>query len=933
MFVDQAFLCRFVLGFLAVVPIVQGASDDEPEAARLSDAIFRQGLQERGLTDLLEFYLSEYPPADAIDALLLRRELKLAQHADATRSEEERRAALQSADEILLHLVRQYPEDLRRLDWRLEYIRSMVHRHAEPHCLRILYGSGTDEDRERVLQKAGRGLEEIGYLMSGVQKELERLDKMSVRDYERLEARGYIDKVEQMQPQADYLRWWATFYLALARAETDPYREGELRQLLKELREPNGALATPHETSHVQAQAQLLAGMSLRLLHDYDQAVVLLNSAIATVSTIPDPGERQSLQWVVTLAMLERVRALRDSHAFDAALDRLEDFREHVGLNAAGDFQINLLIGLLERSIWREQAKRAERTGNTEQAQRYRDRAADALEGLADENSAYRDEVYAALFDQLSADDEIDSLPPIEKCALLAGLLRRAAELQSRITALSQGQAAATSEDRDALVDQRAQVLDRAIRLAQMVLSGPDPIPARYRPEVLFNLAVAHYHRGQRREAAERFLEIGRDFPQFGRAEMAALNAVQLASELYRDPTLRGRKEVQTLYLGALRTVTTRYGHADAARYWQFFFAQTLEELGRLPEAAAEYARVHEGHENYFEALAAAVRCWTEAVKRQAASPGPDAERIRRSAVEVTAAVGRLSDAVAKALPDAQDVKTLRRLEARALADAGEVYILPGVDQPETALAVLDGYTDRFPGEKVLIGRVLRVRVIALEAVGRLGEAEAVIPRYVHSDPVNAGATLQGLFDSIREEIDRLDAAGRREDADAKARSALMLARQIREWAVERDPPLPSASLYAVDLQLAESYLRSGEVETALELFGRCLDLDSERNGGLPTDQRAISGRAEALFRVGRYEEAMPLFNRIVRGTSDRPRTWWRSLLRDLQCRTELGAEPSGILKVIRQHRVLDSSMGGPRLREQFDALERVNEQRLASDA
>jgi hypothetical protein len=79
---------------------------------------------------------------------------------------------------------------------------------------------------------------------------------------------------------------------------------------------------------------------------------------------------------------------------------------------------------------------------------------------------------------------------------------------------------------------------------------------------------------------------------------------------------------------------------------------------------------------------------------------------------------------------------------------------------------------------------------------------------------------------------------------------------------------------------------------------------------------------------MGNVDAALPLFNRLVRESSSRDQLWWRALLHDLQCRTKLRHDATGIVKVIRQHRVLDPQMGGEDLRGAFDRLEQVNLQR-----
>jgi hypothetical protein len=55
----------------------------------------------------------------------------------------------------------------------------------------------------------------------------------------------------------------------------------------------------------------------------------------------------------------------------------------------------------------------------------------------------------------------------------------------------------------------------------------------------------------------------------------------------------------------------------------------------------------------------------------------------------------------------------------------------------------------------------------------------------------------------------------------------------------------------------------------------------------------------------------------------------WRALLRDLECRTELGEPPGGIIQVIRQRESMGSDLGGPAFADKFRSLLTRNERRL----
>jgi tetratricopeptide (TPR) repeat protein len=905
---------------------------DNPEAQRFPDRTFRRGLQKRGLTDLLEPYLAENPPADPIEALLLRRELKLTQHADDTLPEEERMAALAEADAVLEELVSTYPDDDRVFEWRLELAKSLLYERAEPLYTDILFWGRSPDECRRLAELMETADDTLTQLIAALEEKYAQLDDLSARQYDRLERSGYVDRIESMTPEAKYLRWWVTLYGALARDEHDPARESQLRGLLDTLDAGSEALTTPHETSHVQAQCFLLVGMASQLAGRHADAVAELDQAVGIVRGVAKTAERDSLQWVVTLALLEKARALSDNGQYDQARDASAQFRQHVGRIAPAQFGLQLVAALLERSIDRAQADRAEAAGDRGSAIRLREQSVQAFVQLAELGPTYRDEVYATLYDRIDPGADPQSLPPLERCALLAGRLREAQEVPPASAAEPDAGGAAPAANREERRSQQIERLDGVIALAEDLLRHADSLPPDLHAEILFNLAVAQHRRGHRREAASRFVQVADEFPRFGRSEMAANNAVQLAAELYFDPSLRDQPGVRTLYRHALETLVGDYPETNAGRYWRFFLAQALEEVGELDQAAREYAQVDPSHEHYAEALFSAVRCQANAVKELASQESPDADALRRGEQAVRQAADAFNTMAERGddfTSGAPDRAKLAGLSARTALNVAEVCVLRGVDQPDRALEGLQDFESRFPEQRDLIGRVLRVRVLAFEALGRLDEAKAAIPRYVQSDPAQAGATLQGLLESIREDADRLRKAGRDAEAQAKAASALLVAQQICRWAEQHDPPLDPAHLQDLRIQLAQSHLDAGHPEQARALFAQCAETDARSPvEGQAPDLRAVRGLGEALYRLGRFEEALPLFNRVVMESPERSPEWWEALLRDLQCRTELKQDPQGILTVIAQQQFLNPNLGGEAMKQEFQKLRRTNQQR-----
>ena len=903
-----------------------------PEDRRLDAAKFREGLKGRGLTELLELYLSEVPPVDPVEALLLERDIRLVQHADPGRPDAERRDALLEANRLLERLIAEHPGDLRAFEWRMELGRALLYGEAEPFYSSILYRGGTAEDRRRLAEVTDRAVGVFARLWLELARERDRLEHIPARTYEELEHAGYIERIETIEPQADYMERWVRFYRAMAREPDDPLRAAELGAVLDDLRTRSGLLDSPHSVTHVQAQSLLLAGMAGRLLRDYVASTGYLNAAVSTVRRINDDAEREALRWVVHLALLKTVRVHRDSHRFHHAHRALREFDAHLDAAAPDDFGLRLVAALAESRVRQAQAQRARASGDPHAAATFENMRFEPLMKLARQRTAYRDEIYATLYELMDADAPLAERHPFEGCALLAGLLNDATTLTQAIADARAGGESALSSGIEQLESRRIAALDRAIVVAQHLHGLGERIPPELLPEIIYNLGVARLHRGRRLDAARAFLAVARDHRKFPQAQVSAAAAVQVASELAEDPSLRSRPKIQALYLDALVVLTTNYPHNEDARYWQFFLAQLLHDLGRYDEAAEAFARVDSGHEYAVHAEFLRIRSLVASLGERAAGPDADNAQLVRRVADVVEAVEAFVERAGAARADDFDAALLDDFLAEAELLAAEALLDAGKEQSSQALERLRGFEQRYPGQSRLVGRVLRVRIIAYEHLGRLEDAEQALPEYIRSDPDSAGATLQALFESIREDVERLKRRGRDEDADRKAAAALLLARQIHRWALADSSRVRPGQRHAIDLQLARALLQAEHYAEAERAFAACLTADANRSpDGVGHDLRAIHGHAESLYQLGQYERALPLFHRLCQALSPGDELWFKALLRDLQCRTRLEHSPEGIIKVIRQQKFLHDDMGGPELRRQFDALLRRNENRMAS--
>jgi tetratricopeptide (TPR) repeat protein len=902
------------LGVLAVAPPVLAA---DAESDRLSNEEFHAGLLNYDLRDLLSLHMMQLPGSDELPQLLLRRKMHLLVYESGLSETPERREALAAANKILADIIRNHATDDRAIEWQITLARSLIYEQAEPHFSSILYRGGTAEDRRILKDLMDQAFGALTRLLKFLDDEYARIDLLSVSQYERLEDKGYIAQLESAIPQGQYMLLWSKFYMALALNPSDPQQRLLLDEVILQLSKETTLLKDKHENSHVQAQSLLLAGMAYRRVADYPSAKRYFRDAVEVVGRITDTQEQTDLQWVITLGMVENIRTLRDAGDFDDARDLLEELRRRFARAHRNDFGRKLLLAILECSIFQAVDSPNRHPGDSLLAARLTERAAAPLIRLANESLEQRADVYAAIFDQIKAVPDPSLLHPFQQSALIAGYIAEAARLR-QLGAEDSASGQTRRLDEEAMAN-----LDRAIESATRLLKERGGINDELSCEALFNLAVAEYHKGLQLAATQDFSRVAQECPSFARSLSAAIYAVEIITQLAEDPSLRGRAEVHEAAIQALQVLVDGFPDSDSAKYWLFFFAQAFEDAEQFEDAATRYENVDRTHPHYVTAQFRALKCQIMALQGLIARGEIEIAEIRRRA-------GSARRDVARFVKTARQTDPERAEEFLAQADVliGEMSVLKGVDQHEEAIELLSDFETKHAESLDLMGRVLRVRIIAFESTGRLQDAQQAVPKFAAIAPDEAGTTLQTLLDSIRIEIAELRESGQPAEADRKAAAALLFAKQIFDSASTQD--VSEASMYRLRVQLAEAHLEAGQYENALSLFAEAEKFDIARyEDGKAHDPRVLLGTAKSLMLQNRHGDALQMFNRLfVESPADAPHRF-EALLGDLQCRTAMGEDAAAIIGVIDQHRFLSPSLGGESLKKKILDVKLQNEKRL----
>lgn len=881
------------------------------EERRLDARAFHRGLRERGLLELLELHLGDFPPKNRISSLELQRELYLERARDPSASRAERLDAFAGANRILEGLIELSKDSVDRWEWQLALGRSLIYDEARPYFLSILERGDNESDRVALLELTRRAVPVLDALVKDLTDEFVRVEELSLKAFERLERAGLIERMDALEPEARYRRLWAWFFHALARADGNPERTRLLHLVLDTLTRSATYLQTPLRSGLVQIPSRLLAGMTCRRLNDHASAREHLERAITLCDRVSDPTQRKGIEWVLRLAWIERIRNERDAADLDAARKQLTRFVQLIETDFGDDFELREAAALVERSIHRARANVLKGAGRNGEAKRAYVDGWRALTKLIKTAPERRGEVYDAVNHLVDPGGATEGLDPVELAAVVAGAL---------------------STSRTAEGGEREALLRRAVRVADVFLSRYKEEAKGLTPELLFNAGVASFELGEMDGAVERFVAVARDHPDYEHALRASTFAVQILAESYNDPALSSVADLRRRYIETLDLLITGHPRAKVARYYRFYYGQALEDAGQYERAARQYRLVDEDHEHRVEAMFLRLRTLAAALTEEARANPRDEPRIRKGGRDIAdlhrKVISALTDAIADSADDAR-AAVWRSLLGEAAIIAAEVRLLPQIDRPAKALQELADFEKSFPDQRQFVGRVLRVRLVAYEKLGRFDDATAAIPAYIASDPERAGPTLQSLFVALTAEVRRLREAGDEEAALRKAKAALVIAEQLDDWARRRAPSDGTDNRLALSLQLAEANLLAGQFERSADLFEKCIAEETDGAGFTKSkDQRAMMGLAEARFLSEAFADALPIFNRITVGTSTKSRVHWQALLRDLQCRTSLRHPPVGIIKVIAQQLSMDASPLPADIRIEFERLKRRNEAR-----
>lgn len=319
--------------------------------------------------------------------------------------------------------------------------------------------------------------------------------------------------------------------------------------------------------------------------------------------------------------------------------------------------------------------------------------------------------------------------------------------------------------------------------------------------EVHHRLGVCYFRLG-------RYADAERELRRYLGAAAGGLLAAEAAYLQFRaaEGIYRAAPSAETRgsFLAVADSFVKGYPDHEALYEGAFRLGELLQGEGRYREAADAYAKVSGPAAFELRAAAAEVQCLADLLST---ADDVDAAAAAELRARAEAAHARFEEASGEAKVAALEDLTARTTVARAMV-AGNG---PGAD-PETALATLDGFEERFPAVRDLALPVAALRLASAAALGLAEQAESAARTL--ADMPGAEANYFEIVERISRALLRRAADVAPEDPDASSRWAALAALLFdRMRAAGR--PIPEE----VKVNLAKSYVEQGRLADAAALY------------------------------------------------------------------------------------------------------------------
>lgn len=452
----------------------------------------------------------------------------------------------------------------------------------------------------------------------------------------------------------------------------------------------------------------------------------------------------------------------------------------------------------------------------------------------------------------------------------------------------------------------------------------------------LYSRAACLLQLNQKAEAAVLFRQVADEAPTYKYAKDAAKYAVAVRGEVCQttptDPNMSAYEE-------ALKWFCSKHLEADPDQ--QYYLGLIQLRMKKYIEAADSFSRVAEKTEHYPESRYWAPVCRLENL-RENILPGRDKALILTSARSVVKdLLGYTEFALVKgASYPKEKAQQLRDWAQTTSINAAEVYLLPEVALPAEAVPILANIEAKFePLADDTRGRVLALRIDALQKTGKLEEAQKELEKFLTvAKQQDVGPVLRGLFRAMTDDVRGLITRGQKKEAGEKVEQAKMLGDRLRDWLAKSTVAEKAAQIENNRYDLAELYLAVGNFAGALTIYqeiGGAKPWDVKKGDLLKED--CVYGMARAYEGLGEtapdaaqakpfYETSLEGWRVLVdvSGANRDKQTQWERRYHQFYIKLKLG-EKKEVAEALTALRIMiqPEPLGGkdPILQQKFLAL------------
>jgi len=475
-----------------------------------------------------------------------------------------------------------------------------------------------------------------------------------------------------------------------------------------------------------------------------------------------------------------------------------------------------------------------------------------------------------------------------------------------------------------------ADVMKRAADLFKTYADKVGPEDANY-PAALYSRAYCLWTLGQKAEAAVLFRQVADDAPDYKYASAAAGYAVKVAGDVYEGEQTEPNRRA---YERALRWFISKWGEADPDQ--QYFLALILFRGKDFTNAADAFTRVPEAAEHYVDS-----KYWVPLSRlehfRERILPSRDPQLTLTGARVVAKALLAYADYAFSVqdsdIPDETKKQLLDWAEG-AYVNAADVYLYQEVNLAADALPVLDAIESKFKLSEGTLGNVLKLRIDALQKLGRLDEARKVLDRFLTvAEPEKVGPVLRGVFAASTAEVRSLIKRQQKKLASVKVEQAKTLGDQYLAWLEKSDVADKAVQIEDSQYDLAELYLAVGNYSGAVQIYrdigGLTPHLEpAEAKGDWVMSEDCVYGQARAFQGMAEtgtdpkanYEAALDRWRALRQAENIEDNDWWERTYNLLYCKYKLDQNKE-VRQTIRAIEIMRGTPKDPLLQQKWREL------------